>query len=168
MRIRKVSGTAASSTEAARFKALRLLERRPHAEREIARKLALRGFEDGTVARVVDRLKEHGLLDDDRFAHDFVRWRLAGRAEGRRLLAGRLIARGVERGLADRVAAEMLPEPEERALAVEAARKFVKRHPADDLKGRRLLYAFLARRGFGADAIRRAVRLAGADGEDID
>lgn len=166
MRVRKVPGSDAASSEAVRFKALRLLERRPHAERELARKLLLRGFEGEAVSRAVVRLREIGLLDDEKFARDFVRWRLAGRAEGRFLLAQRLKARGVERKLAEGVAAEMLSDTAEADLAKAAAVKFVKRRRGRDPDGRRKLYAFLARRGFAPEAVRAALKAVGAEEEE--
>jgi len=166
VRIRKARSPA--SPEAARVAALRMLERRPHAERELARKLVLRGYERETVDGIVGRLRETGLLDDEKFARDFARWRMSGSLEGRGILAMRLVARGVPRKLAEETAEAAMTNEEEADRAVTAARKYVKRHPADDAAGRRKLYSFLARRGFPPEAIRRAVRATGVTEGDSD
>jgi len=166
MRVRKTR--APGNAEAARFRALRLLERRPHGSAELARKLRQRGFEDGVVRAVLERLTSAGLLDDPAYAARLAADRLRAKPQGKRLLAAALSARGLDRRLADQAAAGALAGTDEAALAAEAARRYLARKrkgtPEDT---RRRLGAFLARRGFDGAAARRALRALGS-GDDLE
>ena len=52
--------------------ALKVLARREHARRELARKLSGRGFEHTAVEKLLDQLESEGLLSDNRFAASYV------------------------------------------------------------------------------------------------
>ena len=58
--------------------AVRLLGQRAHSAVELARKLARRGFEDEATGLVLDRLAEHGYLDDAEYARALVNHRGGG------------------------------------------------------------------------------------------
>lgn len=58
-------------------RALYLLTRRDHGEFELWQKLVLKGFEEDEVQQAVTYCKEHGYLDDQRFAHSQVRQHIA-------------------------------------------------------------------------------------------
>jgi regulatory protein len=163
MRVRKTRNPG--SAEAARYRALRLLERRPQGTAELARKLRQRGFEEGVVAAVLARLTAAGLLDDPAYAARLAASRLRAKPQGKRLLAAALSARGLDRRLADQAAAGALAGTDEAALAAEAARRYLARkRKGTPEETRRRLAAFLARRGFDASAARRALtRLGGTD-----
>ncbi len=150
---------------AARWQALRLLERRPQAERELADKLRRRGYEAGVVATVLARLRDTGLVDDAKFAGQFARSRVAAKPVGRRLVAAKLAAHGVERHLAEEAAGAAVAERDERELAAEAVRRYLRRRPfkfaghrgPDAAKERQRLFGFLMRQGFDAGLIRRVL-----------
>ncbi len=167
--------TRPGDENAARVRALRLLERRPHATGELRRKLLQRGFEAETVKAVLERLTASGLLDDERFAGNFVRYRLGAGPKGPRRLAAELGARGVDRKLAETASRAAMGEEGEAGLALAAARKYLKHRPLkhagrrtpEAAKERQRAVAWLVRQGFGVSAALKALRLAGVpDGED--
>lgn len=132
----------------ARQKALSLLARAPQTRRGLARKLASRGFSDAAVRAAVARAAELGYLDDAAFAENWIRSRLAGRAEGFKALSRGLMQRGVPREAAERAVAAALSDEDELAGAGRAAGALT--GPA---AARRL-----AARGFRARTIARYLR----------
>jgi regulatory protein len=136
-------------------KALDFLSRRSHFERELARKLRQRGYDEAEVAETLERLRAQGLVDDRRTAREFVRGRLARAPEGRRKLRAELVRRGV----ADDVVTETLDEltdDDDRDLARQAAERWrrTRSRPgrSADLE-RAALGRHLAARGFSERAI---------------
>src|SRR5580765_1812430 len=89
----------AASEDAAKEAALKLLERGPRTEREIADRLLGRGFVPDAVEGAVERLRRVSLLDDRAFVRAFVRAELTKRPQGRRLLETKLKRRGVPAAL---------------------------------------------------------------------
>lgn len=173
MRIRKT--VRPGDATAARNKALRLLERRPHATGELKRKLAMRGFEPEVIRAVIERLTGTGLLDDERFAGNFVRYRLSGAPRGPRRLAAELVSRGIDRTLAETASRAAMGEEGEAGLALTAARRYLKHRPfrhagersKEAAKERQRAVAWLVRQGFGIAESLKALRQAGAaDDED--
>lgn len=140
----------------AREAALGLLGYRPRTAAELRRRLERKEFPPEIAARCVADLVEHGLVDDTAFAQTFVRDRVRLRPKGRRLLVQELRAKGVDADAAHDAVAEVLDEAEvsETELARAAAERWRPRAGEDPARARRRLHGFLARRGFGGDAIR--------------
>lgn len=131
-------------------RAVKLLARRTHFRRELAEKLARRGYAADEVDEALDRLAERRYLDDGEAARQFVRGRLSRGGYGRARLRSELGARGVEEEVAREVLDELLPEDDTEA-AREEARRSGKTDPA--AVARRL-----ERRGFSARAIAAVLR----------
>ncbi|MBI5657499.1 MAG: regulatory protein RecX [Geobacter sp.] len=140
---------------AARDCALRLLARRDHSVAELGRKLRLRGFEPELISETLAHLTEAGWLNDRRYAEQWAASALAsGRGYGVRLKM-ELQQRGVLAELASDVIATLTEEHDEtEELNRLIYRKFPGFNPltAPD-KERRLVYAFLHRRGFSGSVI---------------
>jgi len=136
--------------------AIALLARRDFAGAELRAKLLARGFDAGVAAQVITGLQTGGMLDDRRFADNYVSWH-AGRGQGPIRIAADLRRRGVPEPLID---AALAGGPDWHALACRArAGKFGQRLPvswADKSRQAR----FLQYRGFSSDHIRSAT---GAD-----
>lgn len=158
----------AADEEAAFRTALRLLERRPFAARDLTRRLVLKGHppEAANAARI--RAEHLGLIDDARYALHYAQSR-AARGRGplrlRRDLAMMGVdSRVVDQALTDAFGADGTEGPQADALA---------RRRLSQLRGlprpvqRRRLLAFLARRGFAGHAVTRMVGelLGGASSE---
>ncbi len=136
-------------------KALDLLSRRSHFERELERKLTRRGYDDAEVAETLERLRGQGLVDDRRTAGEFVRSRLSRAPEGRRRLRAELARRGV----AGEVITEVLDQEtddDDRDLARQAAERW-RRTRSRPGRSRDLEKAALARHLAGRGFSQRAV-----------
>ena len=139
----------------AREAALHLLAFRPRTAAELRRRLREKGYAPEIVDPCVERLGEIGVVDDSSFAEMFVRDRVRLRPHGKRRLTQELRAKGVDGEMAQ-AAIEGVMEREnttETDLARQAAAKWRPKSGEDPQASRRRLYGFLARRGFGTEAI---------------
>lgn len=153
----------------AREAALHLLAFRPRTRAELRQRLLRKEFPEEVVDGCLEGLDEAGLIDDDAFAQMFIRDRVRLKPRGRRRLAQELRAKGVDGETAHGAIAEVFEHEEvsETELAREAAAKWSPRAGEERMKAKQRLYAFLARRGFGGDAIREVMdELLGAGGHD--
>lgn len=154
----------------AREAAIVLLSFRPRTAVELQRRLAQKGYAPDVVEPVVTSLTEMGLVDDAAFASTFVRDRVRLRPKGKRVLAQELRMKGVDPETAAGVIEEVLEREEvsDVELARQAAARWRPRSGEDPLRARRRLHGFLARRGFGGDAIRAVMdeTLADADSSE--
>ncbi|HEV8613127.1 MAG TPA: RecX family transcriptional regulator [Gemmatimonadales bacterium] len=154
----------AADEEAAYRTALRLLERRPFAARDLARRLVLKGHPPEAAAAAVEQAHHAGLLDDVRFTTHYVETR-AARGRGPLRLRRDLAALGVERAVVDRALTAAFPEdPETLGRLVEplARKRLAQLRGVPRSAARRRLLNFLARRGFqGAPVQQLVLRLLG-------
>lgn len=143
----------------ARQASLNLLSYRPRTARELQRRLQQKEFPEELAAATVEDLRARGLVDDAAYAESFVRDRVRLRPRGKRRLIQELRAKGVDPDIAATAIAEVLEveETSEAELARAAAAKWSPRPGEDPGSARRRLYGFLARRGFGSDAIREVM-----------
>lgn len=143
----------------AREAALALLSFRPRAAAELRRRLERKGFDPEVAEQAVAELAERGLVDDGAFAEMWVRDRVRLRPQGRRRLAQELRAKGVGAEAAHAAIGEVFEAEEvsETELALAAAARWRPRAGEDPARARRRLHGFLARRGFGGEAIRAAL-----------
>jgi regulatory protein len=148
----------ASDHEAAFRTAVRFLERRPFARRDLGRRLAMKGHPPAAVEAALDRAEQAGYLDDERFARYFVQSRSA-RGRGPVRLRRELAICGVSSALADRVLAEEVPEraasEQVLALAQKRARQLRDLPRPDRI---RRVVAYLARRGYRGPSVIQVVR----------
>lgn len=75
--------------------AIKILMRRAHSVSEMKKALARRSEDEKLVRNVVERLKRENLIDDARYAKQFVRFRTESRKQGQFRIARDLRARGV-------------------------------------------------------------------------
>jgi regulatory protein len=148
----------AADEEAAHRTALRFLERRPFAARDLARRLVMKGHPPEAAEAALGRLERAGLIDDARFALHYAETR-AARGRGPLRLRRDLAALGVARetvdgALAEAFGADGAAAPRADALARKRLAQLggLPRHVQ-----RRRLLAFLARRGFVGEPVGRMV-----------
>jgi regulatory protein len=149
----------AADVEAAYTVAARLLAMRPRSVYEVLARLRERGHNPSAAAEAVGRLEAAGVLDDANYARHFARVR-APRGHGPSRLLHDLLAKGVDRRLAERAIAEVLDADglngtgQARALALKRAQQLKGLTPPQQ---RRRLLAYLARRGFRGHEIQDIV-----------
>ena len=149
---------APEDAEAARGAAIALLARRDFASRELSERLVKQGCEEAIAARVVAELLGQGVLDDARYAQNYVTYH-AGRGQGPVRIAAELRQRGIAPEL---IEAALAGGPDWRALARKVCRAKFGLQPASSWAERARQARFLQYRGFSSDHIRAAT---GAEAE---
>src|SRR5206468_11474310 len=147
-----------SDCAAVRAAAEALLARRDFAGAELRAKLCSKGFEDGAAGQVIAELAARGVLDDRRFAENYVSWH-AARGQGPIRIAAQLRSRGLPEALID---AALASGPDWPALARRARTARFGRQPPASWADRARQARFLQYRGFSSDHLRAAT---GADAD---
>lgn len=134
-------------------RAVGLLARREHSQRELRRKLSQRGADEIAVDQALERLQQTGLQDDGRFAASLIRQRVAA-GYGPLHLRAELHTHGLEAAMIEQLLAAAELDWTEQACAL-----LQRRFPAGcaDIAEQRRAFALLQRRGFAADSIRAAL-----------
>ncbi len=145
---------AAEELQSAKQAALWLLARRPRSEREIRDKLREKEFGDEEIRQAIASLRSSGILDDEAFARTFIRDQLTIRPKGPIALKQKLLLLGIKKEIIDAALEDAFRESSQEEIALEAARKFLRRTAHGDLRStRQKLSAFLSRRGFSWEVI---------------
>lgn len=142
---------------ACRKQALDLLARREHSRLELRRKLLARSHAEDTADEVLERLQQERLLDEARFAEQFVRSR-TGRGQGPAKIRAQLFQRGIGESLIDTALAEA--ECDWVALAAAARHKRFGTATPGGYRERAQQARFLKSRGFEYGQIQSALDLA--------
>ena len=138
--------------------ALSYLSPKARTVREVELKLDEGSYSEGEIMQTVDRLKEAGLLDDEKYARDFIDSRLSSKPVSRFRLREQLRAHHVPEEIIREALDEVEPGTEfENAVAV--VKKFARQFEGmeDEEKKRRLIYTRLQTRGFSHDTIMAAM-----------
>ena len=146
-------------------RALNLLALRARSARELRRQLVRKGEPPEQVDAAISRLTAAGFLDDAAFARQLTRSKAVGAGMSRRRIQQELWRRGVARDVGDDAIADVFADEalDEGAVVEQAARKKLRSLKNLDPETRnRRLYAYLARRGYDLDDIRRAMRAVAA------
>ncbi len=144
--------TAPDDAQAARLAATAWLARRDFSCRELHDRLGARGFEAATAMDVVAELLREGMLDDARYAQNYVAYH-AGRGQGPVRIAAELRRCGVAAGL---IEAALDGGPDWSALARKVCRAKFGSQPPSGWAQRARQARFLQYRGFSSDHIRAA------------
>jgi regulatory protein len=145
---------AEDAREIAYMQALRYLDYRPRSRAEVRRNLEKHAVPPEVINDVFKRLERSGLVNDERFAHDWVENRSEFRPRSRKALAYELH----QRGLNDNAIEKALEGLNEETMAYQAALKQARRYeglPYRDFHNK--LGSFLARRGFSYEVIKQVV-----------
>ncbi len=115
--------------------AMRALDQRMQSGKELRTRLQRKGFEPITIDAALQRLSDHGYLNDERFAELWIENRLAHRPRGKRMLEQELRQKGIDREIVQETVAGM--EIDDRAAALALANKrlnSVRALPPDEQK----------------------------------
>ena len=141
---------AADDAEATRVAAVALLARRDFTSRELSERLIEQGFGEAMAVSVVTELLRQGVLDDGRYAQNYVAYH-AGRGQGPVRIAAELRRRGLAPEL---VEAALAGGPDWPALARKVCRAKFGLQPPASWAERARQARFLQYRGFSSDHIR--------------
>jgi regulatory protein len=136
--------------ERAYQQAMLLLSYRDRSESEIRQNLRKHEIPEPVIEQTLERLRQDGLANDQKFAHAWVENRSAFRPRSHRLMAMELRRKGID----DEAISSATQGMDDEALAYEAARKKVSR--LKDLEWnefRKKMSDFLGRRGFSYSVV---------------
>ncbi len=140
--------------EVAYMQALRFLDYRPRSRAEVRHNLEKHAIPPEVITDVFKRLERSGLVNDERFAQDWVENRSEFRPRSRRALAFELR----QRGLDDSAIEKALEGLNEETMAYQAALKQARHFEGLQLRDfNNKLGSFLARRGFSYEIIKQVV-----------
>lgn len=147
-------------------RALTMLAFRGRGSVELARALVRKGEAKPHVDLAIARLQEQGLLDDAAFAESFTRARVLGAKQSRRRVQQDLARKGVSREVSESAISAVFEQEgvDQEEIVVDAARRKLRTlMKLEPVVRRRRLYAFLARRGYDADDVRKAMQAVGEE-----
>jgi len=142
--------------------ALNLLAARPYASRALHRKLIQKKYSAADADDVIRRLLDNGLLNDERFAEQYARSKMLSTGASKRRLTQDLYRKGIKGDIATSAIANVIDQDEiDPAAVIErvARKKLAQLGNLEPAVLRRRLFAFLARRGYDVDEIKRIVSL---------
>jgi len=155
-RVRPGAAGEQSDPEAAHATAVALLARRDFASGELRAKLYSKGFDEVAAAEAIDALTARGVIDDSRYAENYVNFH-AQRGQGPIRIAAQLRRLGLADSVVD---AALASGPDWVELARRARRTKFGRQPPSSWTDKARQARFLQYRGFSSDHIRAAT---GAD-----
>ena len=142
--------------------ALKLLGGRAHSAGELREKLRRRAAQAATVDEVLARLKDHGYVDDQRFAEGFATARLANDKLGRTRVIRDLRQRRVAPALAERTVRALYQGVNEEALIEDWVRRKYRLASRESLfqedKDMAAAYRKLLRAGFSSGQILKVLK----------
>ncbi|MBQ4341094.1 MAG: RecX family transcriptional regulator [Clostridia bacterium] len=146
--------------------ALSYLTPKARTVREVELKLDEGNYSEGEIMLVIERLIGAGLLDDERYARDFVESRLATKPVSRFRLEEQLRGHFVPQSAID-AALEAVAADTESGNALAVAKKYLRQfeNVEDEREKLRRVYTRLQTRGYAHDTIMQALREAASDEE---
>ena len=151
-----------ASVEAAKKRALWLLDKRDYSRAELLKKLTEKGYAEETAAAAVDRLAELGFVDDARYAPIVVR-HYAAKGYGARRVQAELQRRGIPKELWDAAMEEM---PAQDESVDKLLRSRMRGAESTDRAALKRAADALLRRGYAWDEINAAVERYRAETEE--
>lgn len=142
-------------------KALDLLAVRARSSRDLRIRLRRAGAPDAEISWAIERLLAQGFVDDAAYARQVARSKVLSGGVSRRRVITVLRQRGVAADVAEEAIDATLAEVDldEHGAALAAAQRRVRALGSLDPGARRQrLYAFLARRGYENDVVRRVLK----------
>jgi regulatory protein len=136
--------------------AVRALMRRAYSVHEMKQLLGRRTEDDHLLRTVMDRLKRAKMIDDERFAKQFVRQRTEIRRQGKFRIARDLRARGVLDRHIEAALEEAAKETDEGAIVRQRLERKLRSFRGEIGENKvASMYRSLLRAGFSADVVRR-------------
>ena len=137
--------------------ALKTIERTYKSEKELAQKLALKGYDDHIINRTINFMKEYNLLDNN-YATMYVKDK--SRNIGKKKIKYSLLQKGIDEEIIESEL-EKINNDEVKAIVYEMALKKYKvfsKRENDNYKLTQKLYRFLMGKGYDYDLIKDVVK----------
>lgn len=138
--------------------ALRIIERTIKTEKEIREKLISKEYDEESIDRSIDFLKEYNFLNDENYARMYVRDK--SKAQGKNKIKYSLIRKGLDEEIILEELSKIDEEEEENTAYEMALRKYniIKKRESDNYKLSQKLYRFLISKGYGYDVASKVIK----------
>lgn len=148
--------------------ALNYISSRARTVREVENRLDLLNYAEYDVYQAVERLKELGYLNDEKYAADFVETRLATKPMSRRRLREQLYAHFVPQEIINETLSAITDE-QEAANALKVTEKYARQYsPLEQEERKQRVARRVVGRGFDYGAIRAAMEAVFGDASGVD
>lgn len=139
--------------------ALNFLSFRPRSEKEIKDHFRKKKIDDKKLSELVNKLKEKGLIDEEKFCEWWVEQRQTFRPKGRRMLEQELWQKGIHRDIINKVLHKAKIAESEKEICLTLAQKWLAKHHLSlkEPKDKERLFRHLASRGFDFETIQNSV-----------
>lgn len=144
----------------AKLRSMNLLKTRAYTEKQLRDKLRQGEYTPQIVDEAVDYVKSFGYIDDRQYAEDFITYNMERKS--RRRIEQDLYVKGIDSDIVREIFERMKEDedgPDEDAMAVELLRKKNYNPQTATNKEKQKLSAFLYRKGFQMETIRRVLLL---------
>lgn len=144
----------------AKLRSMNLLKSRAYTEKQLRDKLFLGEYKENIVNEAIEYVKSYGYIDDRKYAKDFIAYHMDNKS--RKRIDMDLYGKGIDRNIVQEMWEEMLEEgeqPDEISIAGELLRKKNFNPDLATNKEKQKMWAFLYRKGFNMDIIRRVLLL---------
>lgn len=138
--------------------ALRTIERAYKTEKEVRDKLKLKGYEENSINKSIEFLKEYNFINDSNYAKAFINDKL--KTMGSQKIKYSLIQKGISRDVIDEKLSNFNKE-DEKDIALDLARKklsSLKKKESDNYKISGKLYRYLISKGYEGSIINDVVK----------
>lgn len=138
--------------------ALRIVEKSYKSEKELKDKLLLKGYDNSTIDKTLNFLKEYNFLSDTNYVKMYVKDR--SRLQGKKKIKYDLIKKGINDNLIEKEISS-IDEEEEREVAYNMGLKkynVLSKRESDKYKLSQKLYRFLLSKGYDYDIVSYVVK----------
>lgn len=142
----------------AKLRSMKLLQNREYTEKQLRDKLKQGGYPERIIEEAVSYVKFYHYIDDDRFTADYIEYHIADKSKQR--IMQDLQRKGISRECIERQWNKLelmgVKGDEEEMIRAILEKKHYSSEQAD-IKEQRRIYAFLLRRGFSGDMVRKVM-----------
>lgn len=146
----------ADERQQAYVEALRFLERKPRTAKEIAQRLNQKGMTADSIEKAIVRLQQERLVDDELYAKQWAEQRITRQKKGRMWVRQELRQKGIGSELIVEALNEVSEEDELESAYAVGKKKWLQ-SKGDALERKHKTGAFLMRRGFTGDQVRKVI-----------
>ncbi len=147
----------------AKLRAMELLQKKTYTRRELEEKMRKGLTPEDCIATAIAYVESYGYLDDKRYARDYIFYK--GRTRSKMRIEQDLIQKGIDKDLIREAYEEVREEDHLPSAAELISKELQKKHfdpETATFEEKRKIMAFLFRKGFSSEEIRKAV-CAGSD-----
>ena len=127
-------------------------------EKEVRDKLILKGYEENSINKSIEFLKEYNFINDDNYTKVFIHDKL--KSQGSQKIKYTLIQKGISKDSIDEELSNLNKE-NEKNVALNIAKKkldIIKKKENDNYKISGKLYRYLISKGYGYDVTNEVVK----------